>query len=326
MNKRLRRVGVLTAGAGNPALNACVRAVVRMGIYYNLEPWGIREGYAGLLNGKFVQLSSRSVSHIIDKGGTFLGTSEGEAFAGRPELREALRNLHAMGIDGLIVIGDEKSLEGGHILAETGFPAVGVPADVENDILGTTMALGVDTALNTALEAIDHIKDMASAREQAFLVETVGGTGYMALMVGIADGAEVICTPKVPLDLEEIVQHVADAYVRGKRYCLITVAQGMEPDAATITDYIEDHKEETGFGARLSVLGYIQRGGSPTAKDRLLATRLGAAAVETLHEGKSGVMVGYIDGQIEISPLAEILEGKPEINEEYYTLAQILAR
>lgn len=326
MTDRLRHVGVLTAGAGNPTLNACIRAVVRMAIHCNLEPWGIREGFTGLLNGEFTRLSSRSVSHIIDKGGTFLGASEGEAFAGGSELREALRNLHEAGIDGLVIIGDDESLEGAHALAEAEFPTVGVPADVENDILGTSMALGVDTALNTALEAMDHIRDMASSREQAFLVETVGGTGYMALMVGIASGAEMVCIPEIPVDLEEIVQHVADAYVRGKRYCIITVAQGMEPDAGAITDYIEEHKEETGFGARLSVLGYIQRGGSPTAKDRLLATRLGAAAVETLQEGRSDVMVGCVGGEIKISPLVEVLKGKPEIEERYYDLVQVLAR
>ncbi|MFO7918955.1 MAG: ATP-dependent 6-phosphofructokinase [Anaerolineae bacterium] len=326
MSERLRRVGVLTAGAGNPALNACIRAVVRMAIHCNLEPWGVREGFTGLSNGEFVRLSSRSVSHIIDKGGTFLGASEGEPFAGQSELREALRNLHEAGIDGLVIIGDDESLEGAQALAEAEFPTVGVPADVENDILGTSMALGVDTALNTAVEAIDHIRDTAFSREQAFLVETVGRTGYMALMVGIANGAEMVCIPEIPVDLEEIVQHVADAYVRGKRYCIITVTQGMEPDAAAIVDYIEEHEEEAGFGARLSVLGYIQRGGSPTAKDRLLATRLGAAAVEALQEGKSGIMVGYVDAKIKISPLAEVLEGKPEIEERYYKLVQILAR
>ncbi len=326
MNNRLRRLGILTAGAGNPALNACIRAVVRMAIHCDLEPWGIREGYTGLRSGEFERLSSRSVSHIIDKGGTFLGASEGEAFAGCPELRKALRNLHEMDIDSLVVIGDDESLEGARFLAEAGFPTVGVPADVENDIPGTTMALGVDTALNTALEAIDHIRDTALSRELAFLVETVGGTGYMALMVGLADGAEMVCIPEVPLGLEEIVQHLAEAYVRGKRYCIITVAQDMEPDTAAITDYIEEHKEETGFGARLSVLGYIQRGGSPTAKDRLLATRLGAAAVEALQEGKSGVMVGCVDDEIRIAPLTEVLEGKPQIEERYYDLVQVLAR
>lgn len=326
MDDRLRRVGILTAGAGNPALNACIRAVARMAIHRDLEPWGIREGYEGLLNGRFIQLSARSVGHIIDKGGTFLGASEGEAFAGRSELREALRNLHEMGIDGLVVIGDNKSLEGAHTLEEAGFPTVSVPADVENDIPGTTMALGVDTALNTALEAIDHIRDTASARKQAFLVETVGEMGYMALMVGLADGAEMVCIPEVSVDLDEIIQHVADAYLRGKRYCIITVAQGVEPDAAEIADYIKENRKETGFGARLSVLGYIQRGGSPTAKDRLLATRLGAAAVETLYEGKSGVMVGYVDNKIKVSPLAEVVEGKPEIEKRYYNLVQVLAR
>ncbi|MEA3407982.1 MAG: ATP-dependent 6-phosphofructokinase [Chloroflexota bacterium] len=326
MTDRLRRIAVLTGGAGNPALNACIRAVVRMAIHHDLGVWGVREGYAGLLNGEFVELSSRSVSHIIDKGGTFLGASEGEAFAEQSELREALRSLHEIGIGGLIVIGDNESLEGAHTLVEAGFPTVGIPADVENDILGTTMALGVDTALNTALEAIDHLRDTAYSREQVFLVETVGGTGYMALMVGIASGAEMVCIPEIPFDIAEITRRVGDAYVRGKRYCIITIAQGADPDAATIADYIEEHKEETGFGARLSVLGYIQRGGAPSAKDRLLATRLGAAAVDVLQAGKSGVMVGYVGGKIKISPLSEVLEGKPEIEERYYKLAQTLAR
>lgn len=327
MESRIRRIAVLTSGGDSPGFNPCIRAVVRMALYYGWEPYGVREGFSGLLNGELIPLSSRSVSGIIGQGGTFLGSSRVEAFKTPYGLREALRHLNEAAIDALVVIGGDGSQRGARALAEAGFPTVGIPGTIENDVYGTDVSIGVDTALNTALDALDRIKDTASSHQQVFLVEMMGSkSGYLALMAGIAGGAEMICIPEVPFTLEQVAAEVADAYVRGKKHCIVVVAEGANPRAAAIADYLREHQEETGFGVRLSTLGHIQRGGSPTAYDRLLATRFGAAAVERLHQGVSGIMVGLSDGQLVYPSLAEVTEGTPRINESYYELARVLAR
>ncbi len=327
MENRIRRIAVLTSGGDSPGFNPCIRAVVRMALYYGWEPYGVREGFTGLLTGEIVPLTSRSVSGIISQGGTFLGSSRNEAFKTPCGLREALRHLNEAAIDALVVIGGDGSQRGARTLAEAGFPTVGIPGTIENDVYGTDISIGVDTALNTALDALDRIKDTASSHQQAFLVEMMGSkSGYLTLMAGIAGGAEMICIPEVPFTLEQVAAEVADAYVRGKKHCIVVVAEGAKPQAAAIADYLREHQEETGFGVRLSTLGHIQRGGSPTAYDRLLGTRFGAAAVERLHQGVSGIMVGLRDGQLVYPSLAEVTEGTPQIDESYYELARVLAR
>jgi len=327
MAARIRRIGILTSGGDSPGFNPFIRAVVRMAIHYGWEPWGIRRGYAGLLNGEMNQLNSRSVSGIIGQGGTFLGASRSEAFQTPNGLREALRNLNEAGLDALVVVGGDGSLRGAQAIAEAGFPTIGVPGTIENDICGTDVAIGVDTALTTALDALDRIKDTASSHQQAFLVEVMGEkSGYLALMAGIAGGAEMVCIPEMPFEAQDVAREVADAYVRGKKHCIIIVAEGAKPHAAEIADYLRAHQEETGFGVRMSILGHIQRGGSPTAQDRYLATRLGAAAVEQLYQGKSGLMVGLVDGQLVYPPLAEVTACTRGIEPEYLKLANILAR
>ncbi len=324
---RIRRIAVLTSDDNSPGLNSCIRAVVRMAIHYGWEPWGIRDGYAGLLKGEFLPLSSRSVSNTINRGGTFLGVSRSDSFRMPHGSREALRNLNETGINALVVIGGEGSMRGAKTLDKAGLPTVGVPATIENDVCGTDMAIGADTALNTALAAIDRIKDTASLHQQAFLVEVAGRrSGYMALMTGIAGGAEMVCTPEVPFTLDDVEKQVADAYVRGKKYCLITVSEGVAPRAQEIIDYLDARKEETGFGVHLSILGHIQRGGPPMAYDRLLSTRLGAAAVDQLQQGVSGVMVGLEDGRIVGSPFADVIECVRGTEESYYELARIMSR
>jgi 6-phosphofructokinase 1 len=298
-----------------------------MALYYGWEPYGVREGFTGLLSGELVPLTSRSVSGIIGQGGTFLGASRDEVFTTSHGLREALRHLNETGIDALVVIGGEGSQRGARELAEAGFPTVGIPGTIENDVYGTDISIGVDTALNTALEAMDRIRDTASAHQQVFLVEMMGSkSGYLTLMAGIAGGAEMACIPEVPFTVEQVANEVASAYVRGKKHCIVVVAEGAEPQAAAIVDYLREHQEETGFGVRLSILGHIQRGGSPTAYDRLLGTRFGAAAVERLHQGVSGIMVGLSDGQLVYPSLAEVTEGTRSIDESYYELAKVLAR
>jgi len=324
--RRIRRVGVLTSGGDSPGFNSCVRAVVRMAIHFGWEPLGIRRGYTGLLSGEMVTLTSRSVSGVIGQGGTFLGSSHSEMFNTPHGLREALRNLNQEGVDALVVIGGKCALRGAMALHEAGFPTIGVPGTIENDVCGTDLAIGVDTALNTALDAIDRIRDTASSHQQAFLVEVMGAeSGYLALLAGIAGGAEMVCIPEVPFTQEDVAKEVASAYVRGKRHCIIIVAEGADPRAGAIAAYLRANREETGFGVRLTVLGDMQRGGSPTASDRLLATRLGAAAIEQLHRGASGVMVGLVDGEIACSPLAEVMERTRQIDDSDYQLAGVLA-
>ena len=287
----------------------------------------MRDGFDGLVHGEVIPLTSRSVSHIIGRGGTFLGSSRFDEFRTDRGLREALRNANEAGLDALVVIGGDGSMRGARALHQAGCPTVGVPATIENDVPGTDLSIGVDTALNTALDALDRIKDTASSHEQAFLVELVGrSSGYLTLMAGIAGGAEMVCIPEIPYTLEDVADEVADAYVRGKRHCIVVVAAGAEPHASEIASYLESRTEKTGFGVRLSILGHIQRGGAPTARDRMLATRLGAAAVGALSEGAPGVMVGTRSGEMTTTPLDEVTKGTLALNPDLYRLAGVLAR
>jgi 6-phosphofructokinase 1 len=298
-----------------------------MAVHYGWETWGVRSGYQGLLNGEFTALGSRSVSHIIEHGGTFLGASRSDVFRTPTGMREAMRHVNDRGIDALVIIGGDGTMRGALALQEAGVPVMGVPGTIENDVCGTDTSIGVDTALNTALDALDRIKDTASSHEQAFLIEMMGEkSGYLALMAGIAGGAEMVCIPEVPFTLQDVAAEVSDAYVRGKRHCIITVSEGANPHATEIARYLQDRREETGFGVRLSLLGHIQRGGSPTANDRYLATRLGAAAVESLRDGVSGEMVGVIDGQVVRTPLSKVTECTRGIDEHYLQMARMLAK
>lgn len=323
----IRRIGVLTSGGDSPGYNACIRAVVRMAIAYGWEPWGVRNGFEGLLNGDMQAMNSRSVSNIIGRGGTILGSSRSEAFPAPRGQREALRHLNEAGLDALVVIGGDGSMRGALALASQGFPTVGIPGTIENDVCGTDLAVGVDTAMNTGLDALDRIRDTASSQEQAFLVEVMGKqSGYLPLMMGIAGGAEMVCIPEVPYTVEDVSREVADAYVRGKRHCIIVVGEGASPGVVEIAERLRADRLHTGFGVRVSALGHIQRGGSPSAQDRLLATQLGAAAVEQLHAGQSGVMVGVLAGVVKPTALEEVTAAVRRVDEEYLELAHILAR
>jgi len=324
---KIRRVGVLTSGGDSPGYNACIRAVVRMALEVEWEPWGIRNGFEGLLGGDIEALNSRSVSGIIGRGGTMLGASRSDAFQTPRGLRDALRHLNEAGLDALVVVGGDGSMRGAQALSEAGFPTVGIPGTIENDVCGTDQSVGLDTALNTALHALDRIRDTASSQEQAFLVEVMGEkSGYLPLMLGITGGAEMVCIPEVPFTAEDVSREVADAYVRGKRHCIIVVAEGAAPHTDEIAATLRANEAETGFRVRVSTLGHIMRGGSPSAQDRLLGTRYGAAAVERLRHGEYGVMVGLLGGQIAATPLAEVTQGTRQIDEEYLSLAHILAR
>ena len=323
----MKRIGVLTSGGDGPGLNPCIRAVTRMALGYGLEVMGIERGYAGLMDGEMIPLDARSVGGIIGRGGTFLGTARAPEFETPKGQREALRNLNRHGIDGLVVIGGNGSLKGACALHHLGLPVVGVPATIDNDVVGTDIAIGVDTALNTILDAVDKIKDTASSHQRAFLIETMGrDSGYLALMGGIAGGAEMILIPEFETTLEDIAQGLLDAYVRGKAHCIVVVAEGYKPGAQAVAAYLQERREELGFGVRVTVLGHIQRGGAPMAFDRLLATRLGAAAARELQEGNHGHIVGLIGNEIVLTPLEDVLTRRKELDLSLCKLGKIMEK
>jgi 6-phosphofructokinase 1 len=327
MANTIQHVGVLTAGDDGPGMNAAVRSAVRMALEQGWTVTGIQQGFHGLLRGQFVELESRSVSHIIDLGGTFLGTSSGDILEDHTQLLDTFHALREQGIDGLVVIGGRRALDAARALNEGGMPTVGVPASSENDLWGIDVAIGVDTALNTAIEAIDHIQDTALSQHKAFVIEIMGRhSGYLTLMASIAGGAEVTCIAEAPFDLEDVAEEVAAAYRRDKGHCLIVVAEGAEPDAHSIHSYLNEHQDETGFEANLTMLGHMQRGGTPTAKDRFLATRLGAAAVQALADGKHGVMVGTRENRLVYPSLTDVIAREREIDMAYLELATVLAQ
>jgi 6-phosphofructokinase 1 len=270
-------------------------------------------------------LDARAVGGIIGQGGTFLGTDRAPEFKTAQGQREALRNLNRQSIEGLVIIGGNGSMTGALAIHKHGFPVVGVPATIDNDVPGTSIAIGVDTTLNTILGAINRIKDTASSHQRAFLIEVMGrDCGYLALMGGVAGGAEIVLIPEVETTLEEVAQGLLDAYVRGKGHCIVVVAEGYKPGTQALVDYLKGRREELGFEVRVTVLGHIQRGGSPSAYDRLLATRLGAAAVTELHNNHYGQMVGMKGQEVVTTPLEEVANSRIELDLDLYELAKIM--
>jgi 6-phosphofructokinase 1 len=274
---------------------------------HGVDAYGVRWGYRGLINGEISQLSSRDVGGIMGRGGTMLGTARCPEFKDIKVRRTAVRNLNQRGIDGLVVIGGNGSLTGALALHEMGFPTYGVPASIDNDVAGTDTSVGVDTALNTILDAIDRIKDTASSHQRAFLIQVMGrDCGYLALASGLAGGAEMVLVPeREGPPVEKIAEEVVDAYVRGKHHCIMVIAEGWKPGAQAVDEYLNAHKDDLGFDVRVTVLGHVQRGGRPSAFDRLLATRMGAFAAARIIEGESGNMVALRGNQLESYPLAQ---------------------
>jgi 6-phosphofructokinase 1 len=323
----MRRIGVLTSGGDGPGLNPCIRAVTRTALGYELEVMGIKRGYAGLMDSEIIPLDARAVGGIIGRGGTFLGTARAPEFETIQGQREALRNLNQHSIEGLVIIGGNGSLAGALTLHQHGFPVIGVPATIDNDVPGTGIAIGVDTALNTILGAIDRIKDTASSHQRAFFIEVMGrDCGYLALMGGVAGGAEMVLIPEVEATLEEVAQGLLDAYIRGKAHCIIVVAEGYKPGTRALVDYLKERREELGFEVRVTVLGHIQRGGSPSAFDRLLATRLGAAAVTELYNGHYGQIVGIKGQEVVTASLEEVANSQIELDLDLYELAKVMEK
>jgi 6-phosphofructokinase 1 len=321
----MKRIGVLTSGGDNPGLNPCIRAVVRMGLHLGLEVMGIHRGYTGLIGGDISSMDARSVGGILGRGGTILGTARCPEFYEARGRKKGLRMLNRSNIDGLVVTGGNGSLTGALELHKMGFPVIGIPSTIDNDVNGTNISIGVDTALNTILGAIDKIKDTASSHNRAFLIETMGrNSGYLALASGIAGGAEMVLCPEIETSTEEVVQTVEEAYIRGKAHCIIVVAEGWKPGTQEIAQDLQDQKKDLGFSVRVTRLGHVQRGGTPSAFDRILATRLGAAAVRQLADGESGQMVGWVKNAIALTPLEEAVAYQKELNKELYELAKIM--
>ncbi|MBI2246948.1 MAG: 6-phosphofructokinase [Armatimonadetes bacterium] len=322
----MKRIGVLTSGGDAPGMNAAVRAVVRTGLHEEWQVFGIRRGYEGLISGEMIPLSARDVGGIMQQGGTMLGTARCPEFETGQGQQKALGACERTDIDALVVIGGGGSQCGAYALAQTGFPVVGVASTIDNDVYGTEVSIGVDTALNIALEAIDRLKVTASSLKRAFLVEVMGRKcGYLALMAGIAGGAEVIVIPEFETDPEEVATELRAAYERGKAHALVVVAEGCRYNAERMTAFFQENRERLGFQLRVTTLGHVQRGGVPTAFDRLLATRLGSAATDALARGAHGVMMGLQRGEIAATPLADVASKQKQLDESLLKLSGVLA-
>ncbi|HKZ69544.1 MAG TPA: 6-phosphofructokinase [Anaerolineales bacterium] len=318
-------IGVLTSGGDAPGMNACVRAVVRTAIAHNLQVKAVLQGFDGVMKCLFQEMRARDVGGIIQKGGTILQTARSKEFNMPEGLEQGLKNLKYADIDGLVVIGGDGSMRGCLALHQRGFPVVGVPASIDNDIWGTNMAIGVDTALNTIVQAIDKLRDTASSHKRAFLVETMGRRcGYLALMSGVIGGAEMILIPEVETPLEEVAETIAQAYTRGKTHAIIVVAEGARHNAAQVEQWLNDHAPT--MQTRVTILGHVQRGGQPTAFDRLLAARLGMKAIEALVKGEMGKMTALGGREISLVPLEEVTAKQREANLEYHRMAKMLAK
>lgn len=323
----MKRIAVLTSGGDAPGMNAAIRAVVRTGIERGWEVIGVRHGYAGCIAQEVMPLTARDVGGILQRGGTILGSARSQEFRTEKGRTTALRNFHQLNIEALVVIGGNGSQTGAHALSQMGFPVVGIASTIDNDLYGSEITIGVDTALNIALEAIDRLKVTASSHERAFLVEVMGrDCGYLALMAGIAGGAEAIVIPEVETDPETIADEIRVAYERGKAHAIVVVAEGAKYDAEKLAAYFHEHRDGLGFDLRVTTLGHVQRGGEPGAFDRLLATRFGAAATTCLANGEYGVLVGLLKGEIKTTPLAEVVAGRKMLDMNLVGLAKSLAR
>ena len=320
-----RKIAVLTSGGDAPGMNAAIRAVARCGIAKGWEIVGVNQGYAGLVNGDYRPLAARDVGGLLSKGGTVLGTARCPEFEKEDVREKALRNLNRNGISALVVIGGNGSQTGAAALNDMSFPTVGVASTIDNDLVGSEMTIGVDTALNIALEAIDRLRVTAASHQRGFLIEVMGRKcGYLALMAGIGGGAELVLLPEIDFEPDEIREAIHDAYRRGKSHAMVVVAEGAKHNAEALVRHFKN--QNTGFELRATILGHVQRGGVPTAYDRLLATRLGAGAVDALDQGVSGVVVGMNQGVVSTTPFAEIVGKTKGISPELYQLAHVLSR
>ncbi|CEG28184.1 6-phosphofructokinase [Bacillus sp. B-jedd] len=319
----MKKIGVLTSGGDSPGMNAAIRAVVRKAIFHEIDVYGIYGGYAGLISGNIKKLELGSVGDIIHRGGTMLQSARCPEFKTREGQQKGIDQLRNFGIEGLVVIGGDGSYRGAEALTKMGFPCVGVPGTIDNDIPGTEFTIGFDTALNTVIDAIDKIRDTASSHERTFIIEVMGrDAGDIALWAGLAGGAETILIPEENYDMEDIADKLRRGNERGKKHSIIVIAEGV----GSGIEFGRQLKETTNFDTRVSVLGHMQRGGSPTAADRVLASRLGAKAVELLLEGKGGRAVGIEQNKLVDYDIVEALNEKRHMLDlDLYKLSQELS-
>jgi len=325
MTKKIEKIAVLTSGGDAPGMNPCIRAVVRSALAKGIQVAGIQGGYEGLIQGNFETMGARDVGGILQRGGTILQTARSKEFRERQGQMKAIRQLNNENIDGLVVIGGDGSINGAQKLVEQGVKVIAIPASIDNDIYGTDMCIGVDTALNTIVDAIDKLRDTASSHSRAFLVETMGrSSGYLAIHAGIVVGAEMVLIPEIPFTVDEIASIVDNAYLRGKNHAIIVAAEGAKPSVNELAAMIEERN--LGFHVRVTILGHIQRGGRPTAFDRMLASRMGYKAVELMTLGQQGMMTGLVGSTIAPVPFLDVVTKNKSINMEYIEMARQLAK
>ena len=326
MYNTIKKVGVLTSGGDAPGMNAAIRSVVRACAFYKIECVGIFRGYQGMIEGDFKTLKSKSVNYIINKGGTFLKSARSKKFRTKEGRKMAYNHLVKEGVDALVLIGGDGTFTGGMIFnQEFNFPVIGIPGTIDNDILGTNFTLGYDTALNTAVEAIDKIRDTASSHKRLFFVEVMGrDVGHIALNAGVGSGAEEILVPEENLGLDRLLESLEKSRKTGKSSTIVLVAEGDKTgnNVFELRDYVEENLE--GYDVRVSVLGHMQRGGAPSCFDRVLASRMGVKAVESLMAGKKNVMVGTINNKLELYPIEKAVKGHSKIDEELLRVSDIL--
>ncbi|MBP6431343.1 MAG: 6-phosphofructokinase [Ferruginibacter sp.] len=326
MEKKVTKIGVLTSGGDSPGMNACVRAVVRTALYHGLEVYGIMRGYSGMVENDIIKMEGKSVANIIQRGGTILKTSRCKEFFEYEGRKKAYENLKKHGIDGLVIIGGDGSFKGAQLFSnEFDIPCIGLAGTIDKDIAGTDFTIGFDTAVNTAVEAIDKIRDTADAHDRLFVIEVMGrDAGYIALHSGISTGAENILIPERKTIIDDIVTQLAEKERRKKLVNLIVVAEGDEFGGANeVAKYIKDKLPLQ--EVRVCILGHIQRGGSPSCMDRVIASRMGYHAVECLIEGKHNVFVGIVNNKMSYIPLNEAVKKKQRISEEWMKIVKILA-
>ena len=319
----MKKIAIMTSGGDSPGMNGAVRATVRTALYYNMTPYGILSGYKGMIEDNIFELKHSDVSNIIGRGGTILQTARSQEFRTEEGQKKAVENLEKYGIEGLVVIGGDGSLSGAKVLDEKfGIKSVGIPGSIDNDIYGTDVSLGVDTALNVIMDSVDMINNTASSHGRTFVIEVMGRhCGYLAVMAGIATGADAVIIPEVKPDLDGIAEKFKKRALDGKTRNILIVAEG----AGSAYEFGKKLQEAGTFDARITVLGHVQRGGFPSYFDRVLGSRMGAAAIEGLKSGKTAVMTGLQGNKIEFVPYEEVFSKKHELNNNIIKLLDILA-
>lgn len=319
----MKKIGVLTSGGDSPGMNAAIRSVVRGAIYNDMEVFGIERGYEGLIQGEIFELKTASVSDILQRGGTVLRTARSQSFMEPEGFKRALDMLESFEIQGLVVIGGDGSLKGGLALSKAGIPVMGLPGTIDNDLAYTDFTIGFDTSVNTVLSAVGNIRDTSSSHERSTVIEVMGrNCGDIAIYAGLTGGAETILVPEFPTDMNAICRKLVQGRNRGKLHNIIIRAEGVDMSSQELADTI---MERTGMETRVVVLGYVQRGGSPTARDRMLASRMGFKAVELLKEDSTSRAIGICGNEIVHYDLEEALQMKKEIDKTYMELADILS-